>query len=139
MGLRGCRSGECGEPLDEGKVLSAGLGEARLGFEVVVAVGQAEAAGVDLSDDSRRRVDVGVGVEGERGVDADGLKVCDGGLERGTVVDGVDLLEERLEGTDAGDVNGFDIRAGGVEIAGELGGGAGGLAGASGDLVKDDA
>ena len=97
-GVRLCGgvAGEGHEAIDEGYIFGAGLDEARLGLEVVVAVGEAEAGGVDLGDALLRVVDVGGGGDVEGDGEIDGLEGGDGGLERGGVVDAVDLLEEGL-------------------------------------------
>ena len=53
-------------------------------------------------------------------------------------MDGAELLEEGLKRTQAGGIDGGGIGAGGVEVAGELGGGTGGLSGPSRELFQDE-
>ena len=116
--LSGGHAGE-GEDLgDVGEVFLAGLFALGVGFDVVVAVGQAEAASGDFGDDL-----VGVaGILGGSGVEEEGaasvaVERTEVGNESFAARKLVDGGEFRGEGSCAALVDGFGVHAGGEVVA----------------------
>ena len=131
------RGGHSAEGQDAGHVRSiplARLREARLGLQVVVAVGQPQAAGGDVHDDARGIVVVRGAGDHERGRDGQLVQPADHALDAGAILDAGDVGEQRSQrgharGVDRGLVHArreviaeqlLDAAAGPIRLRGQL-------------------
>jgi hypothetical protein len=118
-------------------VLLAGLREAGVRLEVVVAVGQAQAGGVDVCDHAGGLVVVRAGVEPERHGHGEVVEATDRALHAGQVRERVELGQERLERLRAERVRAPLVHAGAVVVRDELLDAAFGPRRLRGHLVED--
>ena len=94
--------------------------EARLGLQVVVAIGQAETAGADVGQHPGRLVRILLAAEGERSVHEDVVHLDHHLLQRGHVAGGVDFREPRFDRIHAAGVYAGFVHARAVVVADDL-------------------
>ena len=140
LGLAGLLAGQLQHALDVRHVFLAQLDGLGVVLQVVVAVGKAQAALIELRDHRVGVFEVLAGAELEQRPDANGVQVGDFFGDLRLVLEVADAVQFRLERREASGVDSLFVHAGGVVIADLLGGGVaigGGLGGVFQDLVQD--